>query len=654
MPSTPPFGTWPSPLTPELVTSGSVKGLTEPIPTQGHLYWLETRPSDKGRTVLCCEHGGARYELEAPWSVRSRVHEYGGGAYTASGDTAYFVDDATQRVWKWARGHDPAPLSPEPASPRGVRWADLELHPGGRWLLAVRETHPTGGSGGLQGVRNELVALATDGSGTERILAAGRDFYSSGRFSPDGALVAWVCWDHPHMPWEQSEVWVGSVGEDMGVASPRAVEAGDGVSAGQPLFSDQGELHFISDRSGWSNLYLSTEDGPLALGAEREDYGSPHWVFGDPSYAFVEDGIVAIGSRGGTNRLVHIGRTRAGLDSGQRQAPTHIPLEGISVMSHPRSAGGGRITITAGGPRSPSAIAVVPLVDRPAESPTSGIEVIAGSMDGLSLGPQWWSAPQAITCPSARRRETHALFYPPHNPDVSGGDGGLPPLIVVSHGGPTSAARPILDLRGVQFFTSRGFAVAQVDYAGSWGYGRAYREALDGAWGVADVEDCVAVATWLADQGLVDRSRLIAKGGSAGGFTTLCALVSTDLFAAGTSYYGVADPSMLARDTHKFESHYLDRLIGPWPAAREVYEQRSPVLHADQISAPVILFQGLDDAVVPPSQSAAIAQALEEKGIPHRLVTFEGEGHGFRRAETLKRCLEAELAFYHEVFGLLP
>ena len=644
MPTVAPYGSWRSPIGAEQVAAGGVS-LGEVRVAGEAVLWLEGRPLEGGREVVCRaipggsggprggppENRGGTAEDVTPegFNVRTRVHEYGGGAYAVHGATLFFANFADQRLYRYDPGRQPRPITPEPPTPAAHRYADAGLTPDGRVLVCVRERHQDGK------VTNELVALPADGGAPPVLLASGRDFYASPRCSPDGRRLAWLEWDHPSMPWDATDLRVAEL--DAGAAvvgTPATVAGGPEESIFQPEWSPDGVLHFVSDRSGWWNLYRVADGSVEALAPMDEEVGSPQWVFGLSRYAFLPGGRVAlVHGRGPLQRLGVLAPdgTLADLD---------LPFTSFSPPE--LRAVGDRLACVAGSATRAAAVVVV--------DPASGdVEVLRRGRDETP-DPGYLSVPRAIEFPTTGGRTANALFYPPVNRDFRGPDGDRPPLLVTSHGGPTSEVVSLLSM-GYQLFTSRGFAVVDVDYGGSTGYGRAYRQRLDGQWGIVDVDDCVAAARQLAEWGEVDPRRLAIRGGSAGGWTTLCALTFRDDFAAGASYYGVGDAEALARDTHKFESRYLDRLIGPWPAAAELYRQRSPIHFTDRLSCPVILLQGLEDEVVPPAQAEAMAAALDAKRIPYAYVAFAGEQHGFRQAEHIRRAVEAELYFYSRVFG---
>jgi len=628
-PTAAPYGTWTSPISAALLVEQAVR-ISQLQTDGGRIYWNEGRPGESGRQVIVSvERGTApRDVIPAGYSARTQVHEYGGRCYAVDGDAVVFSNWADQRLWLTrALDGEPVPLTPEPDQPRAERYADPVISPDGRWVICVREQHGAAGQ-----VDNDLVVVALDPPDPDRPpnrLTSGHDFYGAPRLSPDGSRLAWITWDHPNMPWDATELWVADFGPDgLGVPVRMAGEPGESVI--QPRWSPAGVLHYLSDRSGWWNLYDESGSALCPLDAE---FGGPDWVFGNASYGFLPDGrLVAAWTQpdGGHLGLVSEGRPEA----------LGLPL---SHYDEVQPVEGGVVAI-AGSPTVPPAVVWLDL--------SGGMEVLHRSRE-VPIDEAMISTPDAIEFPTGGGETAHALVYMPRNSRFAGPEGERPPLMVISHGGPTSSAMPVFNL-AVQYWTSRGFAVADVDYRGSCGYGREYRRRLAGTWGIVDVEDCAHVVKWLAGQGLVDSSRAVIRGGSAGGYTTLAALAFTDTFAAGASHYGVADLELLARDTHKFEARYLDGLVGPWPLAADEYQRRSPIHHVDLITCPLILFQGLEDAVVPPAQSQLMFDALRERGVPVAYQAFAGEQHGFRMATTIVAVAEAELAFYGRVLGFAP
>ncbi|MBX5477341.1 MAG: S9 family peptidase, partial [Clostridia bacterium] len=479
---------------------------------------------------------------------------------------------------------------------------------------------------------NTIVAVDLD-TGRATVLVSGADFYAAPRLSPDGRKLCWLSWNHPNMPFDGTDLWVADVAPDGSLGPARHVAGGPDESIFQPEWSPDGVLHFVSDRTGWWNLYRLEEGGPRALAPMEAEFGEPQWVFGLSTYAFAgPDQIVCKYEK---NAFAHL--ATLDLRTGELRR-LDLPFTVIQSVR----ARGRRVCFVGGAPDRPGAVVDLDLG-------TGAFRELRRSTD-VEIDPGYVSVPQAIEFPTQGGRTAHALYYAPRNRDFEAPEGERPPLLVLSHGGPTAHSRPVFNL-GLQYWTSRGFAVVDVNYGGSSGYGRAYRDRLKGMWGVVDVDDCVAAALHLAERGLVDRNRLAIRGGSAGGYTTMAALVFRDVFKAGASHFGVSDLETLARDTHKFESRYLDSLVGPYPERRDLYVERSPIHSIDRLSCPMIFFQGLEDRVVPPSQAEAMVAKLREKGIPVAYLAFEGEGHGFRKAENIKRTLEAELYFYSRIFG---
>jgi dipeptidyl aminopeptidase/acylaminoacyl peptidase len=626
-----PYGAWRSPISAALLASAGVS-LGQLMTDGPTVYWLEGRPLEQGRYVLVRRTpDGKVSDLTPPGlNVRTRVHEYGGGAFLVHNGAAYFVNDADQRLYRQREAETPTPLAPEPPAPRSFRYADGRITPDGRWLICVRERHERAD------VVNELVAIALDGSGVIRVIAGGYDFYSNPRISADGRQLAWLCWRHPQLPWDGTELWLADLAADATLSNERRVAGGPEESLFQPEWSPAGELYCISDRTDWWNLYRVTSDGLAAVAPMAAEVGEAQWNFGQSRYAFLDDGRIAcIYTQDGQD---HLGLIQPG--SGQVE-----PLACPYTALHWLQSDGARLWLIGGSPTSRSVVFAL--------DPANGaVEVVRRSAQ-IDIDPAYFSIPQPIEFPSGEGEHAYALFYPPTNPHFSGPEGERPPLLVICHGGPTSATVAQLSL-SVQYWTSRGIGVVDVNYRGSTGYGRAYRQKLNGNWGVADVEDCISAARYLVEMGLADPQRIAIRGSSAGGYTVLRALTWQNFFAAGANYYGLAELETFVDDTHKFEARYLDNLIGPYPARQDLYYERSPVHFVDNISAPVIVFQGLEDKVVPPSQSEAIVAALAKKGLPHAYLTFEGEQHGFRKAETITRAAEAELYFYGKVFGFEP
>lgn len=628
MTSVSPTGSWPTPITSELVVRAAAR-LGEVVVDGDDVWWSESRPTEGGRSVIVrrSADGTVTDVLPAPWNARTRVHEYGGGAWTVSGGTLWFTEFGDQRLYRLDAGSDtPVAVTPEPHVHAGVRHADLRLTPGG--LLAVRETHAEGDR--PADVVNEIVRIGVEGA---EVLVSGPDFVSDPGLAPDGVTLSWLQWNHPDMPWDAAQLVVRAAD-----GTEHVLAGGAGESVVQPTWGPDNSIWFLCDRTNFWSLYRKRphEDAELVVDV-GSDIAGPQWVFGQSRLALLADGRVALAyGRDGADRLAVLGT-----DGSLRELD--LPY---STYRYVTAQGAAVVCVAAG----PSDEPVVLRVDVDGGAP----EVLRPARD-LALDPRWFSRPEHVTFPTPDDGTgigvAHALVYPPTNADVSAADGDLPPLMVVVHGGPTANAVPVLNLE-VQYWTSRGFCVADVDYRGSTGYGRRYRDALQGRWGVVDLDDVVACAQYLAGNGRVDPARMAIRGGSAGGYTTLAALtMRPGVFTAGASHYGVADLGALASETHKFESRYLDGLVAPWPSGADVYAERSPINHVDALDTPLAVFQGDEDAVVPPDQAEAIVAALREKGVPHAYLLFPGEQHGFRKAENIRAALDGELSFYAQVWG---
>lgn len=623
---TAPYGSWKSPLTSDLIVSGSI-GLGAALADGADLYWLEMRPLEEGRLapVRRSPDGTVADALPPPWNVRTRVHEYGGGAYAVADGTVYFSNFADQRLYRLDPGSLPRPLTPAV----DLRYADGVVDRRRNLLYCVREDHTAGGE-----AVNTLVALSLDGDEAGgRVLVSGSDFYSTPRLSPDGSRLCWLSWNHPNMPWDGTTLWVADVLADGTLGTPVQVAGGPEESIFQPAWSPDGVLHLVSDRSGWWNLYRWRGGALEPLCPMEAEFGRPQWAFGMSMYGFDSAGrIVCVYIRRGESHL-------AALDPATgRLTPLPLPytdLWGLSVQA-------GRALFVGASPTLPPSLLLLDLS-------TGTLEVLRRSYE-LPVDPAYLAIPEEIEFPTEHGRTAYGFFYRPRNPDFVAPEGERPPLLVMSHGGPTGATTTALDM-SIQYWTSRGIAVLDVNYGGSTGYGREYRRRLNGQWGVVDVDDCVNGARFLVERGDVDGQRLAITGGSAGGYTTLCALTFRDLFKAGASHFGIGDLETFVHDTHKFESRYLERLIGPWPESADLYHQRSPIHFTDRLSTPMILFQGLEDKIVPPNQSETMFATVKAKGLPVAYVPFAGEQHGFRRAENIKRALDGELYFYSRIFG---
>jgi dipeptidyl aminopeptidase/acylaminoacyl peptidase len=632
------FGSWPSPVSPRMLATSSVS-LSEPWIDDGAVYWHEGRPAEGGRGVVV--RGG-------PWSspvdvtpaernVRTRVHEYGGGAWAVRHGTLVFSDDDDQRLYRLDPDGEAVAITPESGALH--RYADGRITDDGDLWIGVRERHQA--SGRVSEVANELVAVPLSGASEPSVIASGYDFYAVPRIAPDGTRLSWLCWNLPWMPWDGCELWVADLAADGSLARERHVAGRDGAeSIWQPAWSPAGDLVFASDRSGWWNLERLQGNDRERLHEAEAEFGYPQWVFGESSFAFCDDGRIACwyGDRG----VQHL----ALLDPESHEL-VDLDLPFTAFEFGPAIAASGEAIVTiAGAADLPSQVVWIDLDSR-------AVEVLRESV-AVPIDAAYVSVPKQIEFPTDGGLTAFAHLYMPTNPDVQAPADERPPLIVMSHGGPTSEATAALDL-SIQFWTTRGFAVVDVNYGGSTGFGRAYRQRLHGSWGVVDTADCVNAARWLVSQGEVDGERLVIRGGSAGGYTTLCALTFYDDFAAGTSRYGISDLEPFATgDTHKFESRYEHTLVGPWPEAADLYRARSPIHSVDLLSTPMLLLQGAEDVVVPPSQAEIMVEALAAKGLPYACIVFDGEQHGFRKAETIERAYEAELSFYGQVLGFEP
>ena len=621
-------GSWKSPITSDLIVGESTP-IDEVAVAGDDIYWTERRPRESGRTVLVRRGAdGVIADLTpAPFNVRTLAHEYGGGAFSVSPLGIFFCSFDDQRLYRLDADGNPAALTHATA----MRYADVVPDPARNRLIAVREDHSNAPAEAV----NALVGIAL-ATGDEQVLASGHDFYSTPTVSPDGRHLAWLVWDHPNMPWDGTDLWLAAIGADGTLGAPRHTAGGKAESVFQPSWSPQGELHFVSDRSGWWNLYRQRANVIEALHPLEAEFGLPQWVFGMATYGFDERGRIACAyTRNGDWHLALLDSQAGTFDA--------IPTRLRSIR---RVRVGRDFAVVIGGmPTRPDGVVRLDL--------NQHTEQVLRSASSAVVDPGYVSIAEAITFPTEGGLEAHGFFYPPKNADCIAPPGELPPLVVISHGGPTSATDRRFNW-SIQYWTSRGIAVVDVNYGGSTGYGRVYRERLNGQWGVVDVDDAVNAARFLVTRGDVDPDRLAIHGGSAGGYTTLCALTFRNYFKAGASHYGIGDLEALARDTHKFEARYLDSLIGPYPAEQPTYRARSPIHFAERLSSAMILFQGADDKAVPPDQAQSMYEAVRAKGLPVAYLLFEQEGHGFRRAENIKRALEAELYFYGRVFGFTP
>ena len=622
-----PYGSWKSPITAELLASTYV-GLDELRIDGDDVYWNELRPTDKGRNVIVQRKpDGTLTDITPPgFSARTRVHEYGGGCYLIQNGTVYFSNYTDQRFYRQDPASDPRPLTP----PVDMRYADSVFDQKRNRIISIREDHTvkTG-----QAVAT-IVGLDLENGGEGEILVSGNDFYSTPRLSTDGSKLAWLTWNHPNMPWDGTELWIADVKADGSLGPAEKIAGGLDESIYQPEWSPDGELYFSSDRTGWWNLHRWHNNEVEALYPMEAEFGLPQWGFGSHTFVFEsQDRIVCAYTKNGLWNLASLNLRKKTLEPIETSI-SQIDRGNLAVKN-------GQVFLIGGSATEPSSIVRIDLSSR-------ATEILHRSRE-ITVGKECISIPNAIEFPTESGRTAFAFFYPPRNPEYEAPPGEKPPLLVVSHGGPTSASPSTLRYE-VQYWTSRGIGVVDVNYGGSTGYGREYRKRLNDQWGIVDVQDCVNATRYLASHGQADGERLGIRGGSAGGYTTLCALAFTNTFKAGASYFGVSDLELLAKDTHKFESRYLDKLVGPYPERRDIYRARSPIYHVDGISSALILFQGLQDKVVPPDQSEKIFEAVKAKGLPVAYIAYEWEQHGFRRAENIKRSYEAELYFYSKIF----
>ncbi len=625
-PTVAPYGSWKSPITADLIISESI-GLGQIVLDGSDIYWLEGRPTEKGRSVIVRHRsdGTLTDMLPQPFGARTKVHEYGGGDYVASNGVVYFSNFSDQRVYRVRAGSTPKAITPDAA----YRYADFIMDTRRNRLICVREDHTASSREAV----NTLVSLSTeenpDGG---RVLVSGNDFYSSPSLSPDGTRLAWLTWNHSNMPWDGTELWVSEVNPDGTLGKSTVVAGGLTESIFQPQWSPNGTLHFISDRTGWWNLYRVRAAQVEPLSPKACEFGVPQWVFGISTYGFASDEQIICWYSEQGGHLARLNTTTGDL------LPFAMPYSSIGNVH----IANGQVVFTGASATIPGSIVQLDLA-------TDQTRVLKVSSK-VTIDASYFSVPQSIEFPTTNGLTAFAYYYAPHNPDFVAPEGERPPLLVFSHGGPTASTSSSFNLH-VQFWTSRGFALLDVNYGGSTGYGRAYRERLKGQWGIVDIDDCENGALYLVKQGLADGNRLAIRGGSAGGYTTLGVLTFRDTFRTGASYFGVSDLEGLATDTHKFESRYLDGLIGPYPQRVDLYHQRSPIYAAERLARPIAFFQGLDDKVVPPDQAERMVNVLRAKKVPVAYVAYEGEGHGFRNAANIKHSLESELYFYSKILG---
>ena len=621
-----PYGCWKSPITADLIVAGTI-GLGSIVLDNTDTYWIEARATEAGRNVIVrsTTDGKIADVTPSPFNVRNRVHEYGGGSFLVQDGIIYFSNFTDQRIYQQIPDSEALPLTPI----ANARYADGVIDSQRQRIICVREDYSSGSHEPV----NQLVSINLKNGEDIQILASGSDFYASPRLNPDASQLAWITWNHPNLPWDGTQLWVAPILEDGFLGEAVSVAGGINESIFQPEWSPDGILYFIGDRTNWWNLYRWYNGDIEPLSEMEAEFGLPQWVFGMSTYGFQSaNRLICTYTKDGNWYL-------ASLDLQTKQLEViETPYTSISSLQ----VADNRAVFLGGSGIESTALVEIDLV-------TYNIIVLRKSSE-LEIEPGYLSIPQAIAFPTENNLTAYGFFYPPQNQDYQAAPTEKPPLIVKSHGGPTASTSSTLNLR-IQYWTSRGFAVLDVNYGGSTGYGREYRQRLQDNWGIVDVDDCTNGAKHLAAKGLVDEARLAIAGGSAGGYTTLAALTFRDTFKAGASYYGISDLEALAKDTHKFEARYLDGLIGAYPEKQYIYKMRSPIHFTDKLSCPVIFFQGLEDKVVPPNQAEMMVEALKNKGLPVAYIAYPGEQHGFRRAENIKRTLEGELYFYSRIFG---
>ena len=627
-----PFGSWKSPITSELYASAYV-GLSEVQVEDGTVYWNELRPKEQGRYVVVqLQTDGTTHDITPPgFNARTRVHEYGGGSYLVDKGTVYFSNYSDQRLYRQKLGSSPEALTPLV----DVRYADGVIDHQRNRIVSVREDHTVKGE-----AVNTIVSVDLASGGPGEVLVSGNNFYSSPRISPDGRQLAYLTWNHPNMPWDGTELWVSTFDADGKPVNSQRVAGGLKESVYQPEWSPDNRLYFVSDRTGWWNIYRSNNGRAEAICPLEAEFGGPQWVFRQSHYGFASPRqIICIYTMKGGTHLARLDTVTGRLEE------ILTPYSGGARQIRDIAVGPDHAVFVGGSPTEAESIVQIDLR-------TPKLTVLRRSRN-VTVDNRYLSIPRHVEFQTTNGLTAHSFYYPAKNPDYSAPASEKPPLIAICHGGPTGQTSTALRY-SIQYWTSRGIAVLDVDYRGSTGYGRPYRERLNGQWGVVDVDDCVNGARHLIQNGEVDRNRVAIEGGSAGGYTTMCALTFRDFFKAGASYFGISDLETFVKDTHKFESRYLDRLVGPYPEKKDLYRERSAINYVERVSCPMILFQGLEDKIVPPDQSEKFYKVLRDKGLPTAYIAYEGEQHGFRKSENIKRSIEAELYFYGKVFDFEP
>jgi len=628
-----PFGAWESPISAREIAAGGTS--LQALSASGDsVYLIESRPSEMGRQVLLRLPSRGDFSECTPsnFNTRTRVHEYGGGDYWVHEGVIFAVSFSDQRVYRIDdEESEPVAITPRSEIANSLRYANGTVSSDGSTIYCVQENHLD-----PEHILNQIVCFPSDGSIDPRVIFSGTDFVSSPKISPDGLTLTWLSWDHPNMPWDGTQLHMAQINSDGGLSNRKLIAGGSEESITQPTWSPDGVLHFISDRSGWWNLYFFENEEITRLVELDADFAGPDWQFGFSSYDFMADSsVICTYKDRDRDILIKVGREDSVPEKIQND---YSSISDVSVLNDV-------IYFIGSSPVVPAELVSISLAE-------NTINTLRQSREA-TIDASFISEAEFIEFDTTESAKSFALFYPPKHAHSQGAPDEKPPLLVMSHGGPTSATSTSYNL-AIQYWTSRGIAVVDVNYRGSSGFGRAYRNALRNQWGVFDTADCIAAARFLEQRGDVDGSRMAIRGGSAGGYTTLCALTFHDVFQAGASYYGVADAEILATETHKFESRYLDQLMGPYPAARDVYVSRSPIHYANQIRAAVIVFQGLEDQIVPPAQAELMVDGLVQNKLPHVYMTFRGEQHGFRQAANIIKTLESELSFYGQILGFSP